>query len=82
VFNTYPNTFNGLKITFSDHAMEDTEVRNFPTSRHRSKRIYKKLIKRFGSEFKKVPCMYQTRYGIIAHPSMRRRIEDALRKEL
>lgn len=72
--------FGGLKISFSHHALEATEVRNFPASRHRSKRIRKKLIKRYGSEFKMVPCMWKTPQGIVAHPSFRARLEAELRK--
>jgi hypothetical protein len=62
---------NGLKITFSEHAMADTTERLFPASRHRSKRIHKKLVKRFGGEFRKVPCIYKTPSGIVMHPSYR-----------
>ncbi len=59
----------GLRITFSPLALRETTERPFPESRHRSKRIHKKLIKRFGGEFRKVPCMWRTPYGIVAHPS-------------
>jgi len=58
----------GLQIIVSDHALKETDVRLFPESRHRSKRIRKKLVKRFGGEFKKVPCIYRVGDALVAHP--------------
>ena len=65
----------GLSITFSPYALEATEERLFPASRHRSKRILKKLIKRFGGEFRMQPCMWRTHHGIVAHPNYRAILE-------
>jgi hypothetical protein len=67
----------GIRIIFSVHALEATTERLFPESKHRSKRIRKKLIKRFGGEFRMQPCIFQTPAGIVAHPSFRARIEAA-----
>lgn len=39
------------------NALVDTDERNFPESKNRSARIRKKLIKRYGSEFKKKVAM-------------------------
>lgn len=69
-----------LRITFSDAAMADTDERLFPFSRHRSKRIEKKLIKRHGGVFRKEPMIYKTPLGIVAHPSFKARIEAQTRK--
>lgn len=68
----------GLRISVSDFALKETDERLFPESRHRSKRIRKKLMKRFGGEFKKVPCIYKTPHGLVAHPTM----YDQLKREL
>lgn len=73
------NPFASVRITFSEHALRDTEERLFPRSRHRSARIRKKLIKRFGGEYRKEPVIWQTPAGIVAHPSFRRAIEEATR---
>lgn len=72
-------TFGGINIIFSMNALEATEVRLFPVSRHRSKRLRKKLIKRHGGEFRMQPCIWQTPIGIVAHPSFRERIDAHLR---
>lgn len=70
----------GMKISFTEHALRETEERLFPFSKHRSMRIRKKLIKRYGGEFKKVPCIYTLNGVIIAHPSykaeLNKRIEE------
>jgi len=63
--------YDGIRIIFSDYALKDTEERLFPVSRHRSKRIHKKLVKRYGGEFRRVPCMFRTPDAIIAHPSFK-----------
>jgi len=60
----------GVPIMVSHHAMKDTDQRLFPASRHRSRRIHKKLVKRFGGEFRRVPCIYQTPQGLVAHPAL------------
>lgn len=60
----------GMRIVVSDYALKDTDERLFPESRHRSRRVHKKLVKRFGGEFRRVPCIYQTPQGLVAHPTM------------
>lgn len=67
--NQMQGMFGGVKIIVSDNALEETDVRLFPHSPHRSKRIRKKLIKRFGGEFKKVPCIFKTPGAVIMHPN-------------
>lgn len=61
--------FNGVQIIVSPHALENSTVRNFPAKR-RSKRLHKKLCKRFGGEFRQVPCIWKTPHGIVMHPVM------------
>lgn len=74
-----PMSIGGRRIIVSPHAVVDTETRLFPASRHRSKRIHKKLVRRHGGEFTKKPCIYETPQGIIVHPALlpelRRRLE-------
>lgn len=62
-------TIAGLRILYSPFALKETTERLFPESRHRSRRIHKKLVKRHGGEFRKVPCMWRVGAEIIAHPS-------------
>lgn len=68
-----------MQIVFDLNCLEETDVRLFPVSKHRSKRIHKKLIKRFGGEFRKQPCMYQFNGRIYAHPTYRAQIEAVLK---
>jgi hypothetical protein len=70
----------GLPIIWSIYALKETDERLFPFSKHRSRRIHKKLVKRFGGEFRKVPAIFQTPQGLIAHPALRPDIERAFRK--
>lgn len=60
----------GMRITVSEFALKDTNERLFPESKNRSRRIHKKLLKRFGGEFRKVPCVWRTPQGIIMHPTL------------
>jgi hypothetical protein len=72
----------GLRIIFDTYANEATTKRLFPESRYRSKRILKKLIIRFGSEYRMQPCMWRHRDTIFAHPSLRAQLEAATRGQL
>jgi hypothetical protein len=61
-----------MKIIFDPYALEKTDERLFPASRHRSDRIHKKLVKRFGGVYRMKPCLFRTDGGmIIAHPSFK-----------
>lgn len=66
------------RIVFTVAALREGSYRLFPESRHRSKRIKKKLIKHYGGEFRKVPCMYRIGDVIYAHPDFKQRIEANL----
>lgn len=69
--------YNGVRIIYDPLILADTEVRTFPISRHRSARIRKKLIKRYGGEFKREPAIFhdQVRNVFYAHPSFKAEIE-------
>ena len=87
----YNGMYSGFRVIFDTVATENTEVRNFPISKNRSKRILKKLLKRFGGfEFKQKPCiLLDNRSGrIIVHPALKEEFlraikgaEDATRKK-
>lgn len=66
----------GMRIIFSEVALENTEERLFPESKHRSKRILKKLVKRHGGEFRKKPCIWRSGSTLIAHPSFRAKLQQ------
>lgn len=59
------------EIMFSIHALKPADERLFPVSRHRSRRILKKLIKRHGGEFRMAPAILSFGQTIYAHPSFR-----------
>lgn len=65
----------GFDLVFSPHALEATQVRLFAASRHRSRRIHKKLVKRFGGEFRMQPCIWRMGRRIVAHPAFRAEFE-------
>ena len=67
---TNPRFVPGVEIVVSDLALKDSDVRLFPESKHRSRRIHKKLVKRFGGEFRKVPCVWRMPDKIVMHPAL------------
>jgi hypothetical protein len=64
-----------LRIVFDPNALETTEERLFPASRHRSARIRKKLIRRYGGEFRLAPAMWRVGDALYVHPALRATIE-------
>lgn len=59
----------GLRVSAA--CLGETEERLFPLSRHRSKRIHKKLVKRFGGEFWKKPTAYVVGgHTLVVHPAV------------
>ena len=66
------------KVFVTETALAKTTIRLFPESKNRSKRIHKKLIKRFGGEFKMEPAIFEIEGRIYIHPFL----NDRLRKEL
>ena len=71
--------FYGLpEYVVTPNALAETEVRLFPESKHRSKRIRKKLLKRFGGEFKKEPAAFKIGNRIIIHPALYERLKQQI----
>ncbi len=64
------------QIFYSEYVMGPGDERLFPESRHRSARIKKKLVKRFGGEFKMAPAIYETPEAFYAHSSFEERISN------
>lgn len=76
------NTFGGMRVISDSNALKETEERLFPASRHRSRRIRKKLIKRFGGEFRKVPTSYQIgNHTLLMHPAIYQQLQQQLIRE-
>lgn len=71
-----------MKIVYDDSILENSTHRLFPESKNRSKRILKKLIKRYGGEYREVPCIYLIDGVIYAHPAMKAEIENGLIREV
>lgn len=65
----YEGRIGHLKVIVTADSVMESDERLFPDSKHRSSRIKKKLIKRFGGEFKKVPAIWQTDDRIYMHPA-------------
>lgn len=63
--------FGTMRVITDANCLEETRERLFPESKHRSARIRKKLIKRFGGEFRKRPTMFIVAGDtIICHPAL------------
>lgn len=66
------------EVVYSIQVMvDDKDHRNFPVSKNRSKRIEKKLIKRYGGIYKKKPAILRVGDRLMAHPIFRGSIERA-----
>ena len=68
--------FGGNDFVVTASALAETEVRLFPESKYRSKRIRKKLLKRFGGEFKKEPSAFKIGNRVIIHPVLYRALME------
>lgn len=62
--------FGGMRVVETLAALTETTERLFPASRHRSARIRKKLIKRFGGEYRKVPAAFRHGDTLFVHPEI------------
>jgi hypothetical protein len=62
------NMLGGVKIIESPLATE--EVYNFPLSKNRSKRLHKKLLKRYRAQTFRRPCAYMISGDLYAHPEI------------
>jgi hypothetical protein len=70
--------FGGVQMIVSPFALKESDVRLFPASKNRSARIHKKLVKRFGGEFKKVPAIWQIEDRLIVHPALMHTVRQAI----
>lgn len=70
--------YQGMPIRYDPNVLRHTDERLFPFSKNRSKRIEKKLIKRHGGVYRRVPAIMRFGFGIVAHPSFKAEIERQL----
>jgi hypothetical protein len=70
--------FGGIQLIVSEFALQDSDIRLFPESKNRSARIHKKLVKRFGGEFKKVPAIWQIEDRLVVHPLLMHTVRQAI----
>ncbi len=59
----------GVPVIVSDHCMVRSKAPAFPVSRHRSRRVHKKLEKRFGPQFPMEPASFLIGDRLVMHPS-------------
>lgn len=69
----------GMRITVSEHAVKHERL--FPESRHRSARIRKKLMKRFGGETRMKPAAFSLPGGILMHPELYAEVRGRLGRQ-
>lgn len=73
----------GPDIIEDPSALVATDERRFPVSRHRSARVHKKLVKRFGGEFVMMPVAYEMIDGpYIVHPQIAAELRRWLRAKM
>jgi hypothetical protein len=70
--------FGGIQMIVSEFALKESDVRLFPESKNRSARIHKKLVKRFGGEFRKVPAIWQIENRLVVHPALMHSVRQAI----
>ncbi|MGR4927229.1 hypothetical protein ACIPUD_10485 [Bradyrhizobium sp. CAR08] len=70
------------RFIITPNAVKDTEQRLFPVSRNRSRRIHKKLVKKFGGEFRKVPCIIQIGDTMYVHPAVEAELNKRIAKRI
>lgn len=68
-----------LKVVFTEHATKGE--RCFPESRHRSMRIFKKLIRRHGGLYRYVPHHYIALGVLYVHPALKPALEEAMQEK-
>lgn len=69
------------RIIVSDRALEQTEDRLFPESRHRSRRVHKKLVKRHGGEYRMKPAIFRLSNEVWAvHPVLAAELRATTRR--
>jgi hypothetical protein len=72
--------YRGPEIVVTVAAVDHSQVigRRFPESRHRSRRIHKKLLKRHGGEFIFKPACFQIGDRIVIHPELQRELAEQM----
>jgi hypothetical protein len=70
----------GVDLVWSPHAVRTEWL--FPPSKNRSRRIHKKLMKRFGRQTVQHPAVYQVHGTLYAHPSFRDKLEQRITKQI
>ena len=77
-----PRIFGGMRIVSDPNALEKTTERLFPESRHRSRRIHKKLVRRFGGEFMMQPVMFRIGQDtIVCHPAVYEKVKATMEEK-
>lgn len=74
---TGAGNFGDMRIVFSSLILRETKQRLFPQSLNRSRRVLKKLLRRYGSEFRRVPAIWISNGTLYAHPTFRQKLIDA-----
>lgn len=72
--------YQGMPLRYDPNVLRHTDERLFPFSKNRSKRIEKKLIKRHGGVYRRVPAIIRLGGAIVAHPSFKAEIERQIAK--
>jgi len=62
--------YNGMQIVIDDKVLASTSEFLFPPSRHRSRRIHKKLVKRFGGEVRMKPACWKIGDKLYIHSTI------------
>lgn len=62
--------FGGMQIVLSPFATVLSDRPTFPVSRHRSRRIHKKLERRHGPQFPQLPASYEIGGRLHMHPAI------------
>ena len=62
--------YGGVPVFVSLIHTQTAETPSFPESRHRSARVYKKLVKRLGVQWPQVPACFKSPKGFHMHPSI------------
>lgn len=70
------------QIIVTPSALKITDERLFPASRNRSRRIHKKLVKRFGGEFRTVPGIIEIGDKMYVHPAIEAELKQRMTKQI
>lgn len=71
----------GMKVSVSLLAVTPSDKPSFPVSRHRSRRIHKKLEQRCGPQFPPKPACFRIGDSFVMHPSLWAELRRVFRNE-